>query len=157
MNLAMPPAPLPSPVPPAVPSRAARLSQAALLPFVLGAVLVWLVWPEVRDYVVLGLSAYAGLALGLLAGIHWGLTMRRPAGHTGGVHWTWPAGLVAGTWVALVMPPHAGLVLEGVLLAASYAVDRRAYPAEGLGHWLTLRFRLSVVGAACCFLAAASV
>jgi hypothetical protein len=63
--------------------------------------------------------------------------------------------LTAGAWVALVMPPHAGLVLQGVLLAASYAVDRRAYPALGLAHWLTLRFRLSVVAAACCFLAAA--
>jgi hypothetical protein len=59
--------------------------------------------------------------------------------------------------VALVMPPHAGLVLEGVLLALSYLVDRRAYPAEGLSHWLTLRFRMSVVASASCFLAAAGV
>lgn len=159
MNLAVPPAPLPSPVSPAVPPRAARLSQAALLPFVLGAVLAWLVWPEVREYVLLALSAYAGLALGLLAGIHWGLAMRRAGSHASGVgvHWAWPAGLTAGAWVALVMPPHAGLVLEGVLLALSYLVDRRAYPAEGLSHWLTLRFRMSVVASASCFLAAAGV
>jgi hypothetical protein len=157
MNLAVPPAPLPPSLSPAVPPRAARLSHAALLPFVLGAVLAWLVWPEVREYVLLGLSAYAGLALALLAGIHWGLAMRRPAGtgRQGGVHWAWPAGLTAGAWVALVMQPHAGLVLEGVLLGLSYLVDRRAYPAAGLSHWLTLRFRLSVVAAASCFLAAA--
>lgn len=151
MNLAVPPVATASSV--AVPPRAARLSHAALVPFVLGALLVWLVWPDVREVVALGLSAYAGLALGLLAGIHWGLAMR--GGTQPGAHWAWPVALTAGAWVALVMPPHAGLVLQGVLLAASYAVDRRAYPALGLAHWLTLRFRLSVVAAACCFLAAA--
>jgi hypothetical protein len=156
MNLAVPPVSTVSPA--AVPPRAARLSHAALAPFVLGALLVWLVWPDVREVVALGLSAYAGLALGLLAGIHWGLAMRGSGTQPGvqrGVHWAWPVALTAGAWVALVMPPHAGLVLQGVLLAASYAVDRRAYPALGLAHWLTLRFRLSVVAAACCFLAAA--
>lgn len=152
MNLAVPPAAI---VPSAAVSpRARHLSHAALMPFVLGALLVWLVWPDVREVVALGLSAYAGLALALLAGIHWGLAMQR--GDTqAGAHWTWPVALTAGAWVALVMPPHAGLVLQGVLLAASYAVDRRAYPALGVAHWLTLRFRLSLVAAACCFLAAA--
>jgi hypothetical protein len=156
MNAAVPPALGPTSIA-TVPPHAARLSQAALLPFVLGALLVWLVRPDARDYVALGLSAYAGLALGLLAGLHWGLAMRRPPSEPAGVHWAWPAALTAAAWVALVMPPHAGLVLEGVLLAASYFVDRRAYPAAGLSHWLTLRFRLSGVAALCCFLAAASV
>ena len=58
-------------------------------------------------------------------------------------------------WVAVMMPPHAGLVLHGVLLVVCYLVDRRVYPVQGAAHWLTLRFRLSSVAALSCFLAAA--
>jgi hypothetical protein len=55
----------------------------------------------------------------------------------------------------VVMPAYAGLVLQGAMLVACYLVDRRVYPGEGAGAWLTLRFRLTVVGALSCFLAAA--
>ena len=58
-------------------------------------------------------------------------------------------------WVAIVMPPSAGLVVLGAMLIACYAVDRRLYVAHGLRRWLVLRFRLSAVAALCCFLGAA--
>ena len=54
------------------------------------------------------------------------------------------------------MPAYAGLVLHGVLLLACYAFDRMHYPALGLQHWLTLRFRCTLGAALCCFLAAAA-
>ena len=44
---------------------------------------------------------------------------------------------------------------EGVVLLACYLVDRRLYPLQGVGHWLTLRFRLSAVASLSCFLGAA--
>ena len=53
------------------------------------------------------------------------------------------------------MPPNAGLVIDGALFVACYAVDRRLYPAQGVARWLTLRFRLSAVAALCCFIGAA--
>ena len=53
------------------------------------------------------------------------------------------------------VPPHAGLVIQGVALVACYLVDRRVYPAFGLSKWMTLRFRLTFVAALCCFVAAA--
>jgi hypothetical protein len=72
---------------PGVPLPASRLAYAGLLPFVVGAVLSWAVRDDARDYVMLGLSAYAGLVVAFLAGIHWGLAMRQ-----GGVlSWGWPA------------------------------------------------------------------
>jgi hypothetical protein len=54
------------------------------------------------------------------------------------------------------MPAHAGLVVLGVMLVMCYLVDRRRYVQAGVAHWLTLRFRLSMVAAFCCFLSAAN-
>lgn len=146
----------PRPAAPQVPAHAARLAYAGLAPFVLGAVLVWLgMSPDAQEGLVLALSAYAALVVGFLAGVHWGFAMRDPSAAP--QHYAAPLLLWGGAWVAMVMPPHAGLVVAGVLLVATYLVDRRRYPEIGLAHWLTLRFRLSLAAAFCCFLAAANV
>lgn len=132
---------------------ALRLGYAGLLPFVAGAALVWLVSAEAHPYVTLGLSAYAALIVSFLGGIHWGIAFRQarpaPSLFTWGVLPSFPA------WVAVMMPPSAGLVIHGAMLLVCYGVDRRVYPQQGLAHWLTLRFRLSTVAALCCFLGAA--
>ena len=136
---------------------ALRLAYAGLLPFVLGALLVWAVRAEVQAYVALALSAYAAVVLSFLGGIHWGLAMRQPQPATTGLArslvWGVVPALVA--WPAAVMPPDAGLVILGAMLIVSYAVDRRLYPAHGVAAWLTLRFRLSAVAAMSCFIGAA--
>jgi Protein of unknown function (DUF3429) len=136
------------------PSAAAlRLGWAGLLPFVGGALLVWLVRPEAHPYVTLALSAYAGAIVSFLGGIHWGFAFRQadPAGWL--LAWGVVPSLVA--WVALIMPPSAGLVVHGLMLLVCYGVDRRVYPQVGAAHWLTLRFRLSSVAALSCFVGAA--
>ena len=115
-------------------STANRLAYAGLVPFVLGALLVWLVRAEAHPYVALALSAYAAVILSFL---WWGVV----------------PSLVA--WPAAVMPPDAGLVVQGVMLLACYGVDRRLYPQLGAAGWLTLRFRLSAVAALSCFIGAA--
>ena len=132
---------------------ALRLGYAGLLPFVAGALLVWLVRPDVHPYVALALSGYAAVILSFLGGIHWGLAMREAAPPLPWLVWGVVPSLVA--WLALLMPANAGLVVFGVALLACYAVDRRLYPKQGVTHWLTLRFRLSAVAAACCFVGAA--
>ncbi|MFY9513420.1 MAG: DUF3429 domain-containing protein [Rubrivivax sp.] len=146
-----------SPPPAAVPSTPSRivlrLVYAGLLPFVLGAALVWLVWPEAHPYATLALSAYAGVIVSFLGGLHWGIAFRDadpPASL-----FVWGVLLPLLAWVAVMMPPSAGLVVLGVLLVAGYLVDRRVYPRHGLAAWLTLRFRLSAVAAFSCFLGAA--
>ena len=144
----------PAPVAPSEPPLwALRLGYAGLLPFVTGALLIWLVWPEAHPYVTLGLSAYAALIVCFLGGIHWGLAMRQAAPAPSLLIWgvlpSFPA------WVAVMMPPSAGLVIHGAMLIACYVVDRRVYPQQGVAHWLTLRFRLSTVAALSCFLGAA--
>lgn len=138
-----------APLPPA----ALTLGHLGLVPFVAGALLVWLVNEAAHPYVTLGLSSYAALVVALLGGVHWGVGFRQPDPPTALFAW----GLTALTlaWVAVMMPASSGLVLNGALLVACYLVDRKVYPAQGLSRWLTLRFRLSAVAAFCCFLGAA--
>jgi hypothetical protein len=131
---------------------AIRLGYAGLIPFVLGALLVWLVREDAHPYVVEGLSAYAAMIVSFLGAIHWGLGMRQSVPSPTPFIWGVVPSLLA--WVAVIMPAYAGLVVHGVMLLVCYAVDRRTYPALGASAWLTLRFRLSVVAALACFIAA---
>lgn len=138
---------------PDVSPHALRLAYAGLLPFVLGALLVWIVHAEARPYTTQALSAYAALIVSFLGGIHWGIGFREPAAPAPLFVWGVVPSLVA--WPAVLMPPGAGLVILGVMLVVCYAVDRRVYPAHGLSRWLTLRFRLSALASLSCFLGAA--
>jgi hypothetical protein len=153
------PAPIGLVAPPALPALSApdataeRLGYAGLIPFVLGALLVWLVRADVHPYVALALSAYAAVVLSFLGGIHWGLSMRQASLQPRVLWWGVMPGLAA--WPAAVMPPDAGLVVQGLMLLVCYAVDRRLYPPLGAAAWLTLRFRLSSVAALACFIGAA--
>ena len=149
----------------APPAIALRLGYAGLLPFALGALLTWSVRPEAHPYVVDALAKYAAVIVSFLGGMQWGLRMgsgasragapsaERPAGDAAGYLWGIAASLAA--WVAVVMPPYAGLVLQGLLLIACYGFDRRSYPTLGAAGWLTLRFRLTAIASLSCFIAAA--
>ena len=156
MNAA--PSPPSPPSPPSVPqvtlpAAATRLGLGGLLPFIGGAALVWLVNAEAHPYATLALSAYAAVIVSFLGGIHWGLAFRLNPPPAVLLAWGVVPSLVA--WVAVMMPPSAGLVIHGVMLLVCYAVDRRIYPQFGAAHWLTLRFRLSTVAALSCFIGAA--
>ncbi len=132
-----------------------KLMHIGLAPFVLCVLLLFIVRGEAILAVEHLLAMYAAVTVSFLGGIHWGL----------GMHSTPPqrkifvrsAILVGVTWIAGLMPPHAGLVIQGVLFIASYMIDRKVYPAHGLGAWLTLRFRWTAVSSLSCFLAAAQI
>lgn len=138
---------------------AGRLAYLALLPFGLGTALVWFVRADAHPHVVAAMSAYAAVVLAFLGGIHWGFgfggadAAGTSAPDTGLYVWGVMPALVA--CVALLMPASAGLVIHGVMLVVCYLVDRKVYPAQGAGCWLTLRFRMSVGASLACFIAAA--
>jgi len=137
---------------------ALRLGYAGLIPFVAGALMVWLVQPdaqppEAHPFVVLALSAYAAVIISFLGGIHWGLAMRHSEPPAPLLLWGVVPSLVA--WVAVMMPPEGGLVIQGLMLLVCYGVDRRLYPGQGTAPWLVMRFRLSAVAALSCFIGAA--
>jgi len=133
---------------------AMRLGYAGLLPFVLGALLVWLVHDELRPAVMRGLAVYAAVIVSFLGGIHWGLAMRAPSPPS--MHLAWGVLPSVFAWPAALMPAGAGLVLLAAMLLACYAVDRRLYATAGAERWLTLRFRLSAVASLSCFIGAAA-
>ncbi len=137
-----------------------RLSYAGLIPFVFGALLVWLVRREAHPYVAAALSAYGAVIVSFLGGIHWGHVMRQwpqaeagPAWADATLVWGVMPSLVA--WLGVLMPPYAGLFVLGLAIIGCYLVDRRRYAALGLQAWMTLRFRLTAVASLCCFLGAA--
>jgi len=132
-----------------------RLGYAGLVPFVLGSALIWLIGGRDLDqhaFVSLALSAWAGLVIAFLGGIHWGLSFAR--GLPGRQPLAWGVSAVLLGWLGVLMSPYAGLALHGGVLIACYVVDRRVYPQLGAADWLTLRFRLSAVAALSCFIAA---
>lgn len=139
----------------ALPRIALQLGYAGLAPFVLGALLVWIVNAEAHPYATLALASYAAVIVSFLGGIHWGIAFRDPGAPDAARQFVW--GIVPSlvAWLAVMMPASAGLVIHGVMLVVCYLVDRRLYPRHGLADWLVLRFRLSAVAAASCFLGAA--
>ena len=135
-----------------------RLGYAGLIPFVLGAVLIWLLGGregslDQHAFVSLALSAYAGLIIAFLGGIHWGLAFAR--GVPGAQPLVWGIAAMLLGWLGVLMSPYAGLAMHGAVLIACYVFDRRVYPQMGAADWLTLRFRLTTVASLSCFLAAA--
>ncbi len=134
-------------------SIATRLGALALVPFALGALLVWVVRPEAHPYAAAALSAYAAVVVSFLGGIHWGFAFRQPAPTPRLFTWGVVPALVA--CVGVVMQPYAGLVIHGVMIVVCYLVDRKVYPQQGAAAWLTLRFRLSGIASIACFVGAA--
>lgn len=136
--------------------RARGIAIAGVIPFALLMLLIWLVGDrndEAHEFVSRGLAFWSALIISFLGGIHWGLAMRQslpsPVPYASG------ATLIIPAWIGTVMPPNAGLVVQGVCIVAGYLIDRRHYPALGASAWLNLRFRLSAAAALCCFLGAA--
>lgn len=145
---------------------ARRLSHAGLIPFVGGALFIGLLVgrlePEPFAFVVRALTSYAALVVSFLGGIPWGLTMLQQSYNQAATpeqqrSLIWGVGYSLAAWIALLMPPHAGLAALGGLLIGCYVVDRKRYPELGASGWLKTRFRLTVVSSLSCFLAAAQL
>ena len=130
-----------------------RLGYGGLIPFVVLALLLWIVTPEAHPYVALALSGYAATITSFLGGIHWGIGLRHNAPQR---TFHMVCGVVPSlvSWVAVIMPAYAGLPVFGLLLIACYLVDRKTWPEAGLREWMTMRFRLTVVSTLACLLGA---
>ncbi|MBW8893221.1 MAG: DUF3429 domain-containing protein [Burkholderiales bacterium] len=83
-----------------------RLGYAGLIPFVLGSALIWLIGDRDLDqhaFVSLALSAYAGLVIAFLGGIHWGLSFARGLPGRQPLVWGVCAALLG--WLGVLMAP----------------------------------------------------
>lgn len=162
------------------------LGRAGLIPFVLLALMVWLLIDnDLQPFVATALACYAAIIASFLGGVHWGAAWVHSAANSShrdehqvpALWWGILAPLLA--WLGILIPilsglvwyiaqgklsidevklqAQAGLVWLGLLLIACYLIDRKLYPSAGLQHWLTLRFHLSTVASLSCFLAAGAL
>lgn len=133
-----------------------RLGYGGLIPFVVLTFLMWVADIQLVEFLGHALAAYAAVIVSFLGGIHWGAGFIRPDGST---RWQFLWGITPSVlgWLALLMPPHAGLPLLGLIVLACYAVDRKTYPAAGLARWLPMRQQLTLVATLSCMLGAAAV
>ncbi len=131
---------------------ATGLGYLALIPFAVGATLVWSSNPDVHDLAARGLAAYAAVVVSFIGGIHWGLAFTRPSPSPRSFVWGVIPALIA--WPALLMRLPIGLAVVAVTLVACYLVDRWAYVEAGVAAWLPLRLRLTIVATICCVVGA---
>ena len=133
-----------------------QLGYGGLIPFVGLTFLVWVADLQLVEFLAHALAAYAAVIVSFLGGIHWGLGFIRPDGPTR-LQFFWGIAPSLLGWLALLMPPYAGLPLLGLIVLACYAVDRKIYPAAGLARWLPMRQQLTFVATLSCMLSAAAV
>lgn len=140
-----------------------RLGYAGLVPFIVLALLLWLVRePHAAAWLSIALTGYAACVASFLGAIHWGAAFSLSESEDSSVlafqkrHIIWGVTPSILSWVALLMPAYAGLPLMGLVLVGCYLVDRQLYP-NVWRPWLTLRFRLTVVAVISCVVGAAGI
>ena len=131
-----------------------QLGYAGLVPFVVLALLLWLVKPALHPFVAIALTAYAAAIASFLGGIHWGIGFKLRSKEPT-FHFVWGVVPALTGWVAMVMPAYAGLPLLGLLLVACYVVDLRTWRDAGIAQWLPLRLQLTIVATLSCVIGAA--
>jgi hypothetical protein len=134
-----------------------RLGYGGLLPFV-GLALAVVLQPAVaqgvaQDTWLHALASYAALIASFLGGVHWGMAAQADAA-AARMHHAWGVVPSLLAWVALLLPVAWALVALASILALCLAVDINTYPRVGWATWVRLRWHLTLVAAACCFLAA---
>jgi len=109
-----------------------------------------------HPFIALSMAGYGAVIVSFLGGIHWGIGFRNAITmhNAPPVHFVWGVIPSLLAWVGVMMPAFAGLPLLGAVLIACYVMDRRTWPAAGLGQWLTLRLHLTIVSSLSCFFAA---
>lgn len=126
------------------------LGALAVVPFIAGAILVWTADAGWHATVALALSAYAAVVIAFIGALHWGLRLRDPSTPGAAPRFAWGVVPSIVAWMALLLPPHIGLVIDAAMLVLCFAVDRATYPRDGVAGWLPFRFRLTLVATLCC-------
>ena len=140
-----------------LPPLARALGLAGLVPFVAGALVVFLAEGWARNLALMALASYGAVILAFLGAVHWGFALAAPEPAAawprlmGGVLpalWAWPC--------AALLPPSLGCVGLaiglGLWLAAEEAALRRGWTPASYQ-----RLRRLLRGVAAAFLLAAAV
>lgn len=126
------------------------LGLAGLIPFVAGAVAVWLFEPMAARVAQDMQVAYATVILSFLGAVHWGAALSRPEGaHSWGwMGWSVTPALLA--WFSVMMAPESALMALMACYLAAFAVDMQAVKKGLLPLWYLSLRRVLTTGAFLC-------
>lgn len=126
------------------------LGLAGLIPFVAGAVAVWLFEPMAARVAQDMQVAYATVILSFLGAVHWGAALSRPEGaHSWGwMGWSVTPALLA--WFSVMMAPESALMALMTCYLAAFAVDMQAVKKGLLPLWYLSLRRVLTTGAFLC-------
>lgn len=128
------------------------LGLAGLLPQLACLAAVWL-GPDEWRYAALAIGwGYGALIFSFLGGLWWGIAAGTAARGQAAPAWLWVVSVVPSLlalltylpWVFGLDWPGPSLVVLGLAILASLAVDRRLNGREAPGWWFALRLPLSV-------------
>ena len=133
-----------------VPLPALVLGLGGLIPFLAGAVAVWLFEPMAARVAQDMQVAYATVILSFLGAVHWGAALSRPEGaHSWGwMGWSVTPALLA--WFSVMMAPESALMALMSSYLAAFAVDMQAVKKGLLPLWYLSLRRLLTTGAFLC-------
>jgi hypothetical protein len=131
-----------------VPTAAAWLGGAGLIPFVVLAVAAATASTDVRPLLIEWLIRYAAVIVTFVGALHWGVLMRKPeaAPREQWLHLGWSIVPALLAWAALGVGPRMALLVLMVLFALQLAMDRRLVRHHDVVAWfLRMRVRLTLV------------
>lgn len=133
-----------------VPLPALVLGLAGLIPFLAGAVAVWLFEPMAARVAQDMQVAYATVILSFLGAVHWGAALGRPDGARswGWMGWSVTPALLA--WFSVMMAPGSALMALMACYLAAFAVDMQAVKKGLLPLWYLSLRRVLTTGAFLC-------
>ena len=133
-----------------VPLPALVLGLGGLIPFLAGAVAVWLFEPMAARVAQDMQVAYATVILSFLGAVHWGAALSRPDGARswGWMGWSVTPALLA--WFSVMMAPESALMALMACYLAAFAVDMQAVKKGLLPLWYLSLRRVLTTGAFLC-------
>lgn len=133
-----------------VPPPALVLGLGGLIPFLAGAVAVWLFEPMAARIAQDMQVAYATIILAFLGAVHWGAALSRPDGARswGWMGWSVTPALLA--WFSVMMAPESALMALMACYLAAFAVDMQAVKKGLLPLWYLSLRRMLTTGAFLC-------
>lgn len=127
-----------------VPVLAQWLGYAGLVPFVAGALELWLLPDILVEFIEQALLAYAAVTLSFMGAVHWGLAMRS---HRDVINLQLGLSVIPALlgWVALMLPPAVAYPVFMLSFVMLYVFDLQAVKAHMAPAWYpTLRLPLTV-------------
>jgi len=140
-----------------IPRAPLMLGAAGLIPFIVLAVMLWALPLGYSTTALRWLLAYSAVILSFVGALHFGVALVHPEmdARDRGLLMAWSAVPALAAWLALALPPLAGVVVMLVMFIIQLIADHRLVRHFPITAWfLRLRQRLTLGVVLCLALAA---